>query len=351
MIAKQIMPIILDKNFNRLGIVDDYKSLIWTTRYNDHGDFELVVNISTKNFEYCNKGMYVMRDDDENVGVIEKIEAKMTDTDEQIFIFSGRFLTWILTLRIIAEQTQVNSSVAAAINKLINENIISPSIASRAISNFILGTYSTTETIEAQFTGKELYTVIHDICVQYKLGFKITLNASNKFVFMLYKGVDRSATQSDNPHMIFSDLYDNLLNFDFVIDYTNTVNAVLAAGEGEGDQRKTIWVETDNSPSGLDRFEFYDDSRNTSSNEGEISEADYMAQLAEIGRENFTPYTRTLGGDVNFSSVTFKIDVNVGDIITIYNSRLGFSYNARIIEVIESIDESGKYTVIPTFGQ
>ena len=351
MAAKNIMPIILGKNFNMLGLIDDYKSLIWTTRYYDHGDFELVVNITPQTYMYCNKGVYITRQDDENVGILEKVEAKITETNEQVFVITGRFLTRILALRIIAEQTQVNGTVAQAINKLITDAIISPTIPERQISNFTLGSYTTQATIEAQFTGKNLYTVIHDICVQYGLGFKVTLNSDNQFVFSLYQGIDRSFNQQENPHVIFSDTYDNLLNAEFVIDFTNTINAVLAAGEGEGLQRKTVWVTTASNPSGLNRYEYYDDSRNTSSNEGEISDEEYMAQLAEIGRENFTPYEMTLGGEVNFTSVNFKTDVNIGDIVSIATSKIDLFINARIIEVIESIDENGKYSIIPTFGQ
>ena len=346
----KILPIIMDQNFNRIAAIDSYKSLIWTSRYYNHGDFEITIGISAQIISLLSVGNYVVRDDDENVGIIEKIDLKISETNEQVLIVSGRFLTQILARRIIAEQTQVNGTVAAAINKLINDAIISPTIADRQISNFTLGTYTTTATIEAQFTGKNLYTVISDICKQYGIGFKITLNDSNEFVFELYEGVDRSYDQSANPYVVFSNQYDNLINAEYQKDSKNLITAVLAAGEGEGLDRKTVWVTSDSNPTGLNRFEYYDDSRNTSSNEGEIPEDEYLNQLAELGRENLTTYETTFGGQVNFTNIQFKTDVNLGDICTIENTDLGVAFSARIIEVIESVDASGKYSIIPTFG-
>lgn len=346
----KIMPVAMDKNFNRIGLLDDYKSLIWTTRYYDHGDFEITIGISVTTIQLLAVGNYIVRDDDENVGIVEKIDVKITETNEQLLVASGRFLTQILARRIIAQQTQVNGTVAAAVNKLINDAIISPSIAARQISNFTLGTYSTTATIEAQFTGKNLYTVISDTCKQYGIGFKVTLNDSNQFVFSLYEGIDRSYDQDTNPYVVFSNQYDNLINAEYQKDSKNLVTAVLAAGEGEGLDRKTIWVTSDSNPTGLNRYELYDDSRNTSSNEGEIPESEYLNQLAELGRENLTTYETTFGGEVNFNNIVFKEDVNIGDIVSIENTNLGLTFSARIIEVIESVDASGKYSIIPTFG-
>ncbi len=355
MANKTITPIIYDNSGNMRLIVDNYKSLIWTTRYYDHGDFEIVVPLNKITATCCQATYYIMRDDDENIGIIEKVEAKISETDEEILIVSGRFATQILARRIIAEQTEVNGTVAEAINQLITDAIISPTIPERQISNFVLGDYSTEETITAQYTGKNLYTVIHDICTQYGLGFKITLNENKQFVFSLYKGVDRSYNQSENPYVVFSNVYDNLINIEFQVDFRNVITTVLSAGEGEGLQRKTVWVSNPNisvlPAVGLYRYEYYLDARNTSSNEGEISEQDYLDQLAELGKENFTPYEMTTAGEVLFTSIEFKKDVNIGDLVVVEDSRLAQAFTVRIIEVIESISESGAYTIIPTFGQ
>ena len=348
--SKVIYPIVMDSQFNRIALIEGYQSLIWTTRYYDHGDFQLTTAVTAELLELLRIGNYIVRDDDENVGIIEKIDVRISETNEQVLTASGRFLTAILARRIIAEQTQVDSRVDTAVNKLITDAIISPDIPERAISNFKLGTYSIDDTIEAQYTGKNLYEVISAIALQYGIGFKIILDDNNDFVFSLYRGEDRSYNQSSNPYVIFSNVYDNLINAEYQRDATNYVTAVLAAGEGEGADRKTIWVQNSEEPTGLNRFEYYDDSRNISSNDGEISETDYYNQLAEAGRASLTTYLTKFAGEVNFSNLEYKQDVDIGDICVIEDTDLGVSINARIIEIIESIDESGKYSIIPTFG-
>lgn len=346
----KILPIAMDANFIRLGVIDDYISLIWSIRYYDHGDFEIKTGVSAKVAQLLSVGNYILREDDDNVGIVEKVDVTITETNEQYFTASGRFLTQILGRRIIAQQTQVRGTVASAINKLITDAIISPEISARQISNFILGDYTTSATMSAQFTGKNLYEVISETCQQYGIGFKITLNHANQFVFSLYEGVDRSYNQSVNPYVVFSNEYENLINAEYQKDAQNLITAVLAAGEGEGLDRKTVWVTSQANPTGLNRYEYYDDSRNVSSNEGEISEQEYLAQLAELGRENLTTYETTFAGQIDLTTVQFKTDVNIGDIVSIENTDVGLSFNARIIELIESVDENGKYTIIPTFG-
>lgn len=345
-----ILPIVMDTEFNRVAVIDDYKSLIWTIRYYEHGDFELQVAATSKYVELLAAGNYIVRDDDENVGIIEKIDVTITETNERLITASGRFLTAILQRRIVADQTQLNGSVSDGIEQLIDEAIINPDIPDRQIDNFIIDSYSIADNLEVQYTGDNLYTVITDLALQYHFGFKVTLNNFHQFVFKLYEGIDRSYNQSTNPYMIFSDEYENLINAEFQKDIKGVVTAVLAAGEGEGDTRKTIWVSSDSNPTGLNRCELYDDNRNISSNEGEITEEDYYKQLAENGRADLTTYEATFAGEVNFNNVKFKEDVNIGDIVTIESKALGYQMAARIIEIIESVDASGAYSVIPTFG-
>lgn len=346
----EIIPIVMDSTFNRIAALDNYKTFIWTTRYYEHGDFQIETAVNPETVAILQTGNYIVRTDDDNVGIIEKIDITVSESDERVLKISGRFLTQILARRIIAEQTQLDGTLSDSINQLITDAIINPDIISRKISNFILGTYEFDDHVEVQYTGKNLYTVISDLAVQYKIGFRVIMDAYEHFIFELYKGIDRSYNQSIHPYVVFSDEYENLINAEYQKDCQGIVTAVLAAGEGEGADRKTIWVESESQPSGLGRYEVYDDARNVSSNDGEITEQDYYNQLAEGGRASLTSYETTFGGEVNFNSVKFKEDVNIGDLVTIENKSLGLTLTARIIEVIESIDASGAYSIIPTFG-
>lgn len=345
-----MIPIIADPSFTRLCAIDDYSSFIWTSRYYTAGDFDLAVNVSPLTLSVLRYGFYVFRDDRDEVGIIEKLDVQRDSDGKELIIASGRFVTSILGRRIVAVQTQINNkAISEAVYTLIDENIINPDIPARAISNFELDeTFTTAKKITIQITGKNLLDSIQRICEPAGIGYKVTVE-NGAFVFHLYEGTDRSYGQSVNPYIVFSDQYDNLFSSEYFENYSDMVTDVLVAGEGEGLDRKTVWATRDGL-SGLERYEIYQDARNMSSNEGEIPELEYLAQLEAEGMESITSYTASFSGEVDFNSVRFGVDVFLGDICTVENKRWGIFLNCRLVEVIESVDESGAYSITPTFG-
>ena len=347
---KPIYPIVMNTSFESLGLFDDYISFIWTPRFNSPGDFELCLPIDERSLSWIQYGNYICRVDDENVGIIEDIKLSVDQFGSEMMIVKGRFLSSILARRIVATQTQFNNTpVSGAVWRLINDAILDPDIAARAIDNFKWHAYTTEETITQQITGKNLCSAIEDICKAYDLGFKVTFNSNQQFVFSLYRGLDRTYDQNVNPRAIFSDKYDNLLASEYEEIYSTMVTDVLVAGEGEGLNRKTIWTRNV-ANTGLARYELYKDARNTRSNEGEIPEAEYYNSLKSEGKEEITSYTKAFSGQVDFENVKYKTDVNIGDLCVIENAKWGIRVNARLIEVIESVSETGEYTLNPTFG-
>lgn len=339
----------MNDQFERLAIIDDYSSFIWSTRYYTTGDFQLIVDADYKYMNLFVKGYYVVRDDDENVGIIETITIDRNEDGNDVMVVKGRFLDSIIARRIIAVQTTVSGKISACIEQLLDENIINPDDSDRQISNFIIDSYEIATTMQAQYTGKNLLETISNICETYGIGYKVTLNSDNEFVFQLYEGVDRTYDQSVNTWVIFSDTYDNLLSSQYEENYSNVVNAVLVAGEGEGLDRTTAWI-TDGS-TGLERYELYKDQRNIRSDEGEIPAEEYTKLLQESGKESMTKYTSAFTGVVYFDNIRYKTDVNIGDICVIENAKWGISINSRLVEVIESVSETGEYSIIPTFGK
>lgn len=349
MFMKQILPIVMNDQFQKLAVIEDYTSFIWTTRYYAVGDFELCVDVNAQKMALFKQDYFILREDDDNVGIIEDIVIQRNEDGNEILIVSGRFLGGILGRRIIAAQTTVSGKISACVNKLITDNIIDPEIAARQIDNFVLGDYEIATAMKAQYTGKNLLDTISGLCETYGLGFKVTLNDDNQFVFQMYEGTDRTYDQNVNPWVIFSDAYDNLLSSEYEENYQNIATAVLVAGEGEGSARKTAWV-TDGA-TGLDRHEVYKDQRNIRSDDGEISDAEYTQLLQESGQESLTNYTTAFTGNVYFDNITYKQDINVGDLCVIENTRWGIYINSRLVEVIESVSETGEYTIVPTFGK
>lgn len=344
-------PIICDKDFIKLGVLDDFSSFIWTTRYYSAGDFELTIGVSERAMEWLKIGNYVMQSADNiNIGIIESLEADISEEQSYMIIARGRFLPALLGRRIIAQQTQLTGLLSAGIYSLINDAIIDPVILARKIENFIIDqSYEGIEKIDVQFTGDNLLDAISTICEEKELGFNVKYE-EGQFVFWLYKGIDRSYAQNVNPRVIFSDKYDNLLSSQLLEDASYRITDALVAGEGEGLERRTVWVTNSEQPTGIDRFEGYLDSRNIRSADGTVSDRDYIKALQQEGFEALTDYTAAFSGEVSFINTVYGRDVFMGDICTVENSKLGKYVNARLVEVIESVNETGNYVILPTFG-
>lgn len=345
----QMLPIILDDNFNRIAMIDDFISLIWTSRYYKAGDFELCADISRA--DVMKTGYYVTRaGDDSHIGIIESVDFQHKENLQETIIAKGRLLPAILARRVIASQTQVSGTIDNTIQALIDDNAINPSVAARKINGLTFNSSVTSPpTMDAQYTGENLLNTIESLCETYSIGFDCTLTENNGFSFRLYEGVDRSYNQSANPYVVFSDKYDNLLTSEYMEDYNGYATDILVGGEGEGTARTMVWS-AKQSQSGLNRYEKFLNAQNAVTNDNIITQATYEKQLEGLGLEQVTSYTTAFSGEVNFSGVKLGIDLNVGDIVTIENTNWGMYINSRLIEVIESVGEDGVYKAVPTFG-
>lgn len=352
-----MIPIIMNKDFERIAIYEDFSSFIWISRYYRVGDFEIVVPADQDHIDLFQPGYYICRDDDINVGIIEDFSISVDEDQHEQMIVTGRFLPCILGRRIIYPVVKCTGTVSEGVKKLIDACIVNPSMTARKISNFTVRDTNFTEDLKTQYTGKNLLETIEEICPSTGIGFNTVIEDGN-FVFYLYKGTDRSYAQSENPWVVFSDEYDNLVSAAYNYNSSSQITDVLTAGSGEGENRLSVWSNLLGNKSGLDRYEAYNDQRNVQYEplEGGTSEEiadhfnDYINDLRELGREQQTVITEALEGEVYFDNIQYRTDVNIGDMVVIRNKKWGVSINSRLIEVIESVDESGAYQIVPTFG-
>ena len=185
---------ILNKDLLDVDILDTYESMIWTDRYSRFGDFEFYIPANRQTLELLKEDYYIWHRDSEHVMIIEDRMIN-TDVEEGNFItVTGRSLESILDRRIIWQQTILTGNLQNGIQKLLNENIISPTEPDRKIDNFIFEASTdpkvTSLTVNTQFTGDNLYDAIVSLCETNGIGFKVILSDDNKFVFKLYAGQD-----------------------------------------------------------------------------------------------------------------------------------------------------------------
>lgn len=350
--------ILMDTKFTKTNIIDIFSSLIWTIRYNSYGDFQLTVRADNDALNMYKDDYYLINDKSDRAMIIETKNLKTDSENGDVLTVTGRSLESILERRVLWNQTILTGSLQNGIKKLITENIISPSIEKRKITNFIFKESTdisiTNLEIEAQLNaGENLYDAIVAICESAGIGFKIYFDDSYNFVFELYNGVDRSFDQEVNSYVVFSPNYDNLINSEMVKSKKTLKNVSLVIGEGEGSSTKIAVAENDTNAIGLDRREMSTDASDLSTigyDSTTISDEDYTKQLVQKGKEDLANniYSNAFEGGVDDSQTfIFNKDYFIGDIVQLQNE-YNFETKARISEIIFS-ESTDDISIHPTF--
>ena len=304
---------VLNKSFQTISVIENYESFLWTDRYNLPGDFELQTYPSVENLSVYQKDYYIISPESDHVMIIEGLEIQTDSESGNRLLVTGRSLESILDRRIVWNQTSINGSLQDGIKKILNENIISPSIANRKVSNFIFRNSTDTKVtslrIEAQFTGDNILEILEEICELYSIGFKITLE-NEKFVFQLYAGTDRSYDQTQNTYVIFSKNFENIINSNYLENNSTLKNAALVAGEDFAEDRKTVTI---GNTSGLERRELYVDARDIQSEKDSDQRIQYLVNIAIPSQTYGLTVVNAGNGEIEISGtpeaspITFEI--------------------------------------------
>lgn len=359
--------IVLDTNLEPFAVFDSYNSLIWTDRYNECGDFEIYTAMEDGLLTYVKQDYYLQRPDSEHVMIIEKIEIDTDAEDGNNITITGRSLESLLDRRIVWNKTSLSGSFQDGIEKLLNENAISPSNESRKIPNFKMEKSEdpliTDLTIEAEYKGDNLYDILTSLCSERSIGFKIVLSDENELVFSLYTGADRSYDQTNNPYVVFSPNFDNLISSNYIESKSSLKNVTLVSAEDsdkrpaeEGGEAPLVETAVGN-VSGIARREIFTDygsiSRTVREGETEttLSDSEITAVLRQKGKETLAENSAVLSfeGEAETSTMfRYGEDFTIGDIVQV-EDHYGHESRARVVELVLS-DATDGVSVYPTFS-
>lgn len=161
--------IVLDTSLKMLSVLDTFESLIWTERYSAYGDFEVYTSINDSVLEILKDDYYLWLKESDQTMIVEDRKIESDAENGNHFTVTGRSLESILERRIIWKQTILSGNFQNGIKKLLDENIINPSDASRKVEGLIFEASTdpaiTALTVDAQFTGDNLYDAIKSYAI------------------------------------------------------------------------------------------------------------------------------------------------------------------------------------------
>lgn len=346
---------VFDENWDQIAVIDEYESLIWSDRYDEAGDFELVIPYDKRIFDLLKKDYFCTINLSEHGMVIEKVEIQQDYDDNPTLTVTGRSLEALLERRVVLKKKEFGSdskkeSLHDSVKTLLKENVISPENEKRKFPNFKFIDSTDEEVtklkIAETYNGEDLYSIITTLCQDKHIGFKIALDYWNHWNFSLYAGKDRSYNQDKNEYVIFSPYYDNLKNSRYFSSIEEYRNLMIVAKTEE----TTVTVYKDTEPSGLDRREVYINASELQKNKTtELSNS----KIRSKGKKKLTidhKIKTAFEGDIIPDVLYFyRTDYFVGDKVQ-FEDNYGNSQALYISEVVITKDANG-LSVIPTFKE
>ncbi len=348
---------VYSETFEELKVLDTFESLLWNERYEEYNDFELYTYADKKFVDLLTEGRYIGLRDTNELMIIERTELQTSTSEGDKYLVTGRGMESLMDRRIIWSMLTYSGNVYDLIVKLMNENFINPSDPKRKMGNFTLDVKPTrlkNIKIERQFHGEYLGEVIKEICAEYHIGVKVIYERVGKMTFTFYEGVDRGsvAAETSGPlkRVLFSQFFDNLLDSTFSKSSIDYRNSILIIGEGEGAEAKTTSYHSEDR-SGMHRREMsYSASASSSTEDGDIPEAEYIALILAEGKKELALAKKenVFEGSVqNYGKFVLNRDYHMGDIVAMGND-YQTDTRVRVIEVIRSL-ASNDNTIYPTF--
>ena len=390
---------ILDKDYNKIGMIGDAESVLWNKKYNDIGECEIYVPCNDEYLALLRCGNYVYRYDDDMMCRIEKVQIEQKVEEGDHIIATGKDICTMFSGRIVRWQIVYSGTVGGFIKKLINDNVINPAQAHRKIPRVLfdesnLGEFR--EKIEASAFTEDLLNTVMTTCKSFNIGFRLSFDAEDgQIVFALYRGKNKTST-SGGEYIEFSPEFANIIRSNYSEDDSEYKNVVYVGYKSANKDDETVYLlsypDNENQVQGADRREVYVDGTGTSRDitfdelkqmfgdvqriesayyatidkefiavamiEGEgddeklsVTDTAYLMLIRILAQNTLAEQTRSqiFEGEVDtIDTYRYRDDYDIGDIVKVKNE-YGIEAEARIVEVMESDDSEGGYVVEPKF--
>lgn len=334
---------IYDAAMNFRGLIEDQTSFLWTRRYFEPGCFEIHCPITANNLRMLQRGRLVWHRGAAEAGVIESIVLEQ-DEFKSTITAKGRFLESYMSRRLIRPTYNANNQkVEVVMRELLSNAVPLPLVQLGALQGY-------TDRVTFQATYKNLLTYETKLAKYAGYGFRFRPDFTAKTItFGVYKGLDRSVSQTDRSRVFFALEYNNIAKAKYQENDQLLKTVCYVGGEGEGSER-VYAVAGDDTTTGLERSEMFLSASDVRSDG--LTPEQYTAALIQRGNnaldnnalsKSFECSTYSAG---NF---TYKTHYDLGDIVTVRQEQWGLQANLRLVEITE-VYESDVPTVQPVFG-
>lgn len=356
-------------SFLKDNIVDSIDSLIWTERYNQFGDFTVVIPASISDAALLTEGTFLYMDGSDEVMLIDTITTKdgiSTITGSSLIAFLAQRImrnTWATT----TNSWSLTGTAAVIAASIVTQMCIAGGLM--ASNSVVLGTNGPAEvipglTIGVQASGGtsltvaleygDVYDGVKTVCDLDSIGFTMKITdigaGTGAMTFITYRGLDRTTDQSVNGQVIFSSALDSFTDINQLSSIAAYKNVAYAYANGMTAQTSIgMAVSPGTTPAGFNR-------RTLMVEASDVNAADYTAanlilvlnQKAADALANNNFVKMVDGQIVPQSEFTYGTSYSLGDIIEL-RADDNSAQQARVTEYIRARDTSGM-TAYPTLS-
>jgi len=352
---------ILDNLRRRVAVIDTFESFIWTERFKDIGDFEMILLSTNENRTRLTVGTTLAMNNSYRMMTVETVQDKTDAEGRKLLTISGRSFEAILENRVakdtLADLTAepkwlLTGTPTTIVRKIFHDicilgqlsvrDIIPSVIESSIFPEDTIGEPADSITVELEVMT--VYEAVKNICDIYEIGFRFIRNFdTSELYFDFYMGSDRTTGQNDLPAVVFSPSLDNLQNtmeLSTNAMYKNVAYVFSPAGTAvvypdgidpvlvEGLERRVLMVKADD----------------IAVQDPPESAPVILAKLTQRGLEELSKNRQlsAFDGEIGHNiSYKYGIDYNLGDLVEKRNDS-GTTDNMQVTEQIFVSDNEGE---------
>lgn len=347
---------ILDDLYRRIKVVDVFESFIWTERWKDVGDFELILPSTFETRNLFQPDMHLAMSDSDRMMIVETVDDKTDSENKSTITIKGPSFENIFDDRVATDgfagttlnpNWSITGTPGYIAREVVNQICILGLLSAGDIVEFLqMGSIYPPNTIEEPSTSVTIdiepdtvLKALKDICDVYDLGFRIVRNGdTSELYFNVYTGDDHTSLQTVHPVVVFSPDFDNLSNTSEYVSISKTKNVayVIAKNGSEivygngadpttaGTDRRVLLVKADD----------VDDAAGPGLTAIlQKKGADELAKARSIS---------AFDGEIRqFGTTIYGRDYNLGDLVEMKNVD-GATNNMRVTEQIFVSDHEGE---------
>ncbi|MHC1694611.1 MAG: siphovirus ReqiPepy6 Gp37-like family protein [Eubacteriales bacterium] len=327
------------------------------------GNFEILFATGEYGAEEFKKYRVVLIDK-HFAGIIEDV-IYSADASGEFMTIKGKDLKYFLSRRIALPQAASGTSVLAGydavngptetcIKHYWDVNIQTAVQLSRRVPGFTIAPDLGRGLPDDKYKAR--HEPLSDITVELAEGSKLIIKATadltaGTYVFDVAEPTDKTAEQTVLPPVVFTLERQNVLNMEYHDITSSGSNLFYATRSGDqyADEALTLmyYREDEDEPEGIYRHEKHLNVSSDTPTAGQEYEEMRRQVLHEM--ESYI-YNQAFTAAINHTRMRYRVDYNLGDIVTVYNRRWGVMLDTQITGVTTTATENGTaYSV--TFGE